>query len=159
MAYDNSFNLPSRRWTYAIPTTNHTTHLSSLTKFLSLQLLLLHPTTGHTKIPSLHSLQHLLLQVSGAPLRNGLRHGSEVAGMSLALLDAIRKFTIKHRPTDILMLRIGLHSGLFSRIVQKNIYILLWDVLHQFFFMFISFSFTVSLFDRRKNRQYFTDIF
>ncbi|CAG9568154.1 unnamed protein product [Danaus chrysippus] len=49
--------------------------------------------------------------VSGLPERNGTRHACEVARMALALLDAVRRFRIRHRPTDQLKLRIGLHSG------------------------------------------------
>lgn len=49
--------------------------------------------------------------VSGLPERNGIRHAREVARMALALLDAVRRFRIRHRPHDQLKLRIGLHSG------------------------------------------------
>ncbi|XP_063832442.1 atrial natriuretic peptide receptor 1-like isoform X3 [Ostrinia nubilalis] len=49
--------------------------------------------------------------VSGLPERNGTRHACEVARMALALLDAVKRFRIRHRPHDQLKLRIGLHSG------------------------------------------------
>ncbi|KAJ9595886.1 hypothetical protein L9F63_012905, partial [Diploptera punctata] len=49
--------------------------------------------------------------VSGLPVRNGNLHAREVARMSLALLSAVRGFTIRHRPTDQLKLRIGMHTG------------------------------------------------
>ncbi|XP_063548181.1 atrial natriuretic peptide receptor 1-like isoform X1 [Cydia strobilella] len=49
--------------------------------------------------------------VSGLPERNGTRHACEVARMALALLNAVRRFRIRHRPLDQLKLRIGLHSG------------------------------------------------
>ncbi|KAJ2954872.1 hypothetical protein O0L34_g3193 [Tuta absoluta] len=49
--------------------------------------------------------------VSGLPERNGTRHACEVARMALALLDAVHRFHIRHRPQDQLKLRIGLHSG------------------------------------------------
>ncbi|XP_029677827.1 guanylate cyclase 32E-like [Formica exsecta] len=49
--------------------------------------------------------------VSGLPIRNGIEHASEIASMSLCLLDAIKQFTIRHRPLDKLQLRIGIHSG------------------------------------------------
>ncbi|XP_059156487.1 receptor-type guanylate cyclase Gyc76C-like [Physella acuta] len=49
--------------------------------------------------------------VSGLPLRNGNQHAAEIASMALALLKAIRSFTIRHKPDDMLKLRIGLHSG------------------------------------------------
>lgn len=49
--------------------------------------------------------------VSGLPVRNGQRHASEIAKMSMALLNAVRSFKIRHRPNEQLMLRIGIHSG------------------------------------------------
>ncbi|XP_076366170.1 guanylate cyclase 32E-like [Tachypleus tridentatus] len=49
--------------------------------------------------------------VSGLPIRNGDQHAGEIASMALQLLDAVRKFTIRHRPNETLMLRIGIHSG------------------------------------------------
>ncbi|GFR93804.1 guanylate cyclase A/atrial natriuretic peptide receptor [Elysia marginata] len=49
--------------------------------------------------------------VSGLPVRNGNLHAREIARMSLALLDAVFKFKIRHRPADQLKLRIGIHSG------------------------------------------------
>lgn len=53
----------------------------------------------------------LFRQVSGLPIRNGIQHAGEIASMSLCLLDAIKQFTIRHRPLDKLQLRIGIHSG------------------------------------------------
>ena len=49
--------------------------------------------------------------VSGLPVRNGKLHGREVARMSLALLDAVKNFKIRHRADQQLRLRIGIHSG------------------------------------------------
>lgn len=49
--------------------------------------------------------------VSGLPMRNGTSHAREIARMSLALLSAVRGFTIRHRPSDQLKLRIGMHTG------------------------------------------------
>ncbi|XP_052084283.1 atrial natriuretic peptide receptor 1-like isoform X3 [Mytilus californianus] len=49
--------------------------------------------------------------VSGLPSRNGNLHAREVARMSLTLLNAVLSFKIRHRPTEQLKLRIGIHSG------------------------------------------------
>ncbi|XP_058821835.1 atrial natriuretic peptide receptor 1 isoform X1 [Topomyia yanbarensis] len=49
--------------------------------------------------------------VSGLPMRNGNLHAREISRMALALLGAVYKFTIRHRPNEQLRLRIGLHSG------------------------------------------------
>ncbi|KAF7496382.1 Atrial natriuretic peptide receptor 1 [Sarcoptes scabiei] len=48
--------------------------------------------------------------VSGLPQRNN-GHAAEIARMSLALLDAVKSFTIRHKPDEKLKLRIGIHSG------------------------------------------------
>lgn len=49
--------------------------------------------------------------VSGLPVRNGTHHAMQIAKMSLALLNAVHTFKIRHRPDEQLRLRIGLHSG------------------------------------------------
>lgn len=49
--------------------------------------------------------------VSGLPVRNGNLHAREIARMSLALLNTVVTFTIRHRPSDKLKLRIGMHTG------------------------------------------------
>ncbi|XP_043190575.1 atrial natriuretic peptide receptor 2-like isoform X1 [Amphibalanus amphitrite] len=49
--------------------------------------------------------------VSGLPVRNGIKHAGEIAGMSLAMLEAVQSFKIRHRPGQQLKLRIGLHTG------------------------------------------------
>ncbi|XP_076448288.1 atrial natriuretic peptide receptor 1-like [Babylonia areolata] len=49
--------------------------------------------------------------VSGLPQRNGKRHAREIARMSLALLNGVKSFKIRHRPEEQLKLRIGLHTG------------------------------------------------
>ena len=49
--------------------------------------------------------------VSGLPIRNGENHAGEIASMSLRLLKAIQNFPIPHIPTEMLRLRIGIHSG------------------------------------------------
>ncbi|XP_074647349.1 speract receptor-like [Tubulanus polymorphus] len=49
--------------------------------------------------------------VSGLPARNGITHAGEIASLSLHLLSTIKKFKIRHRPNDIIRLRIGIHSG------------------------------------------------
>ncbi|XP_062845261.1 atrial natriuretic peptide receptor 2 [Trichomycterus rosablanca] len=49
--------------------------------------------------------------VSGLPVRNGKLHTREIAGMSLALLEQVKSFKIRHRPNDQLWLRIGIHTG------------------------------------------------
>ncbi|CAF0754736.1 unnamed protein product [Didymodactylos carnosus] len=49
--------------------------------------------------------------VSGLPTRNGDLHAREIARLSLALLNAVLNFRIRHRPDRQLLLRIGIHSG------------------------------------------------
>ncbi|MGH0182069.1 UNVERIFIED_CONTAM: hypothetical protein FKN15_008245 [Acipenser sinensis] len=60
---------------------------------------------------SVETIGDAYMVVSGLPVRNGKLHGREIARMSLALLDAVRTFKIRHRPDQQLKLRIGIHSG------------------------------------------------
>ena len=53
----------------------------------------------------------ILKMVSGLPIRNGNVHATVIADLSLHLLQAIRCFRIRHRPSQQLLLRIGIHSG------------------------------------------------
>ena len=49
--------------------------------------------------------------VSGLPIRNDNKHAGEIATMSLDLLSCVRTFRIKHMPTTLMQLRIGIHTG------------------------------------------------
>ncbi|KAK2170445.1 hypothetical protein LSH36_3g32053 [Paralvinella palmiformis] len=49
--------------------------------------------------------------VSGIPGRNGIRHASEIARMSLDLMKSTETFVIPHLPDNPLQLRAGIHSG------------------------------------------------
>ncbi|XP_042338937.1 atrial natriuretic peptide receptor 1-like, partial [Plectropomus leopardus] len=61
--------------------------------------------------PQVETIGDAYMVVSGLPVRNGKLHGREVARMSLALLDAVKSFRIRHRANQQLRLRIGIHSG------------------------------------------------
>lgn len=58
--------------------------------------------------------------MSGLPIRNGSKHAGEVASMALHLLERIKSFEIRHRPSERLKLRIGIHSGKFCQGWIKN---------------------------------------
>ena len=60
--------------------------------------------------------------IVGLPVPNGISHAREIARMSLALLNAVKSFKIRHRPDVQLRLRIGLHTGevQFLFLVQLN---------------------------------------
>jgi len=49
--------------------------------------------------------------VSGLPMTNEGRHIAEICSMALNLLDEVSHFTIRHRPDEMLKLRIGIHTG------------------------------------------------
>lgn len=49
--------------------------------------------------------------VSGLPIRNGMRHVGEIASLSLHIRDKVSKLEVKHRPGNLLQIRIGIHSG------------------------------------------------
>ncbi|KAK5621294.1 hypothetical protein CRENBAI_010540 [Crenichthys baileyi] len=65
----------------------------------------------HFDVYKVETIGDAYMVVSGLPVRNGKQHGREVARMSLALLDAVKSFKIRHRPDQQLRLRIGIHSG------------------------------------------------
>ena len=48
---------------------------------------------------------------SGLPIRNGDKHASEIASMSLHLLSGVTNFKIQHMPDKQLQLRVGMHTG------------------------------------------------
>ena len=62
--------------------------------------------------------------VSGMPVKNGSLHVREIARMSLALLEKVMKFRIRHRPQQQLKLRIGLHTG--ECYIYRYIYIYIY---------------------------------
>ena len=49
--------------------------------------------------------------VSGCPRRNGRRHSLEIAEMALDLTSTVTGVKVRHRPSEALQLRIGLHTG------------------------------------------------
>ena len=49
--------------------------------------------------------------VSGLPVRNGNNHAREIASMSLAFVEAVKTFRIRHMPNEKLRVRIGLNTG------------------------------------------------
>ncbi|CAI9734495.1 atrial natriuretic peptide receptor 1-like [Octopus vulgaris] len=51
------------------------------------------------------------LVASGLPHRNGNRHSSEIADMSLFVVSAMLSFKVAHMPNHKLQVRIGLHTG------------------------------------------------
>jgi len=49
--------------------------------------------------------------VSGLPKPNEGQHIAEICNMALDLLNQVSHFTIRHRPDEMLKLRIGIHTG------------------------------------------------
>jgi len=57
------------------------------------------------------TISSVYMCVSGIPVRNGKRHVSEIARMSLDIINAARRFHIASMPEVRLSLRIGAHTG------------------------------------------------
>ena len=57
------------------------------------------------------TISSVYMCVSGIPIRNGQRHVTEIARMSLAIIDSARRFHIASMPEVRLSLRIGAHTG------------------------------------------------
>ena len=54
------------------------------------------------------------MAVSGLPIRNGDRHVCELSKMALALQKNVGNFKVRHKPDKEIMLRIGIHSGVYT---------------------------------------------
>ena len=52
---------------------------------------------------------------SGVPERNGNRHAAEISSLALDLLSSVKSFKIRHRPSERLQLRTGIHTGRCGR--------------------------------------------
>lgn len=56
------------------------------------------------------SISHsMIIEVSSLKLLETFKHAGEIASFALELLEFVHKFEIRHQPSEILKLRIGIH--------------------------------------------------
>lgn len=48
---------------------------------------------------------------SGLPNRNERKHSEQIATLALNILQEMSQFNIPHRPEELLLIRIGIHTG------------------------------------------------
>ncbi|XP_055346499.1 atrial natriuretic peptide receptor 1-like [Paramacrobiotus metropolitanus] len=65
----------------------------------------------HFDVYKVETIGDAYMVASGLPIRNGNRHASEIANVSLRIRADISNFTITSRPQEKLRIRIGMHSG------------------------------------------------
>ncbi|CAG5121612.1 unnamed protein product, partial [Candidula unifasciata] len=65
----------------------------------------------HFDVYKVETIGDAYMVASGLPIRNGSAHVTEIASMALTLVEVIKSFKIRHRPHEVLKLRIGIHSG------------------------------------------------
>ncbi|XP_033752927.1 atrial natriuretic peptide receptor 1-like [Pecten maximus] len=68
-------------------------------------------TIKHFDVYKVETIGDAYMIVSGLPERNGNNHVTEMASVSIALLNEVRQFQIPHKPSIHLEIRIGLHTG------------------------------------------------
>ncbi|XP_050550728.1 atrial natriuretic peptide receptor 1 [Spodoptera frugiperda] len=66
---------------------------------------------GFYDVYKVETIGDAYMVVSGLPERNGDLHAREICLMALAIVEAVRGFVVRHRPTHRLEVRIGVHSG------------------------------------------------
>ncbi|XP_046966342.1 atrial natriuretic peptide receptor 2-like [Vanessa cardui] len=68
-------------------------------------------TIMHYNVYKVETIGDAYMVVSGLPQRNGNRHASEIADMSLALMRSVQGACVPHRPLEMLRVRAGVNTG------------------------------------------------
>ncbi len=72
-------------------------------------------TIGRFDVYKVETIGDAYMVASGLPLPNDERHSSEIATLSLELLQVTNRLRVPHQSGRSLTLRVGIHSGWFSQ--------------------------------------------
>ena len=80
-------------------------------KMLNLMYTLFDDISAKFDVYKIATIGDAYFVASGVPKRNGTRHAQEIISMAISLLKESETFVIPHLPSQIMKIRIGIHTG------------------------------------------------
>ncbi|KAK6061286.1 hypothetical protein COOONC_01049 [Cooperia oncophora] len=66
---------------------------------------------GYEELATVETIGDAYMIVSGVPSENGNNHVQHIADIALKMRAFVSNFKLQHRPDEVMMVRIGFHSG------------------------------------------------